>query len=85
MPINWTSFLLNCTSKGGPVNQMQWLYNNNLINNSNPYPVLANAEMGQYNSMLLVSERITGHYQCRIIDEYGMTIKEEIREVKGNF
>ena len=83
VPKTSTSFLLNCTSIGGPVNQMQWSHNNIPIQNSNPYPVLANAGMGLYYNTLLVNERMIGQYQCRITDEHGMKIDEETREVKG--
>lgn len=70
---------------GSPVNQMQWLHNNSSLQNSNPYPVLANAEIGLYYSTLLVNEQIMGLYQCRITDELGMKTNETSYEVKGSF
>lgn len=68
---------------GGPVNQVQWSHNNVLVQNSNPYPVLLNAEKALYYNTLLVNERMTGKYQCRIIDENSMELGAENQEVKG--
>ena len=62
------NFVLNCTSMGGPVNQMVWLLNDTSVPNSSPYPILADAEEGLYYNTLHVHGRMNGIYCCKITD-----------------
>ena len=65
------SFVLNCTSRGGPVNQMLWHNNSqqNPIQSSNRFPRLANETTGLYFSTLTVYGRTKGTYRCSITNE----------------
>ena len=56
------TFVLNCTSIGIPVSQMTWRVNGSQIENSNPFPILADAEEGRYFSTL--SRETEGNYSC---------------------
>ena len=69
------SFGLNCTSQGGPVNKMLWLYENEIIiNHTNHFPTLADAKKGLYHNSLYVHGRQIGTYTCRIPDEMNRII-----------
>ena len=67
------SFVLNCTSQGGPVNEMLWhhIYNSqqSTIQNSNQFPLLADETTGLYFSTLTVYGRIKGTYRCSTTNE----------------
>ena len=77
------SFNLNCSSEGGPVNQMLWLHNDEPVEYSSHFPTLANAETGLYYNYLSVHGRMTGRFTCRITNELNMTIESMNHEVKG--
>ena len=56
------TFVLNCTSVGIPVSQMKWLVNGSSIEDSDPFPILADAVEGYYFSIL--SRETEGDYSC---------------------
>ena len=56
------TFVLNCTSVGIPVSWMEWLVNGSSIEDSNPFPFLADAVEGHYFSTL--SRETEGNYSC---------------------
>ena len=62
------SFVLNCISMGGPVNQMMWLLDGAPVPNSSLYPILADAEEGLYYNTLSVYGRKVGNYSCIVTD-----------------
>jgi hypothetical protein len=81
------NFVLNCTSQGGPVNQMLWQYDSQQspIQNSNPFPLLADESMGLYFSILTVYGRINGTYRCSITNEFNDTHMEKEYTVDGKY
>ena len=62
-------FELTCTSTGGPVSQIMWMYENNSVNitDYNPFPDLINATQGSYRSTLRRQGRFPGQYTCTLI------------------
>ena len=77
------SFVLNCSSQSGPVNKMLWLHNDESIQNSNPFPILADAQIGLYYNTLTIYGRLTGKYACEITNEFNVTIMVKKYEVDG--
>jgi hypothetical protein len=77
------SFDLNCTSQGGPVNEMLWLYQDEPVYHANHFPTLENAKIGLYYNSISVQRRQTGLYTCRITDAMNETINRTRHDVKG--
>lgn len=78
------SFVLTCTSRGGPVNKMLWLRDDKEVQNSNHFPILSDAGAGLYYSTLAINGTQIGEYSCKITNETNGTIMVEEYEVKGN-
>ena len=70
------SFILTCTSMGGPISQMLWQHNGNVVPSSSPFPVLVDAENGLYYSTLHIDTRIAGVYSCMIMDGLNFSLIE---------
>ena len=81
------SFVLNCTSQGGPVNQMLWHHNSQQspIQNSSQFPLLADERMGLYFNTLTVYGRINGTYKCSITNEFNDIHMGEEFTVDGKY
>ena len=77
------SFDLYCTSRGGPVSEMLWLHDNELIYHANRFPTLENATIGRYYNSLSVQGRQTGKYTCTITDAMNITINDTSHDVEG--
>ena len=77
------SFVLECISQGGPVNEMLWLHDDQHVQNSNRFPILSNAGIGQYYSTLAIYGQQTGKYSCEITNESNGTIMVKEYEVEG--
>ena len=56
------TFVLDCTSVGVPVSWMAWQVNGSPIEDSDPFPILADAVEGRYFSTL--SRETEGDYSC---------------------
>lgn len=78
------SFDLNCTSQGGPVNQMLWLHDDREVQNSSHFPILLDAGAGVYYSILAIDGPLLGKYSCMITNETNGTIGVKDYEVTGN-
>ena len=59
------TFVLNCTSVGIPVSRMEWMVNGS-TEDSNPFPILADAVTGWYYSSLY--RETEGRYSCIVTD-----------------
>ena len=79
------SFVLNCTSQGGPVNEMFWLHDNQPIKNSNHFPILTDGRMGVYFNTSNVYGQMIGRYSCKITNEFNDTLMEKEYRVDGNY
>ena len=77
------SFDLNCTSQGGPINQMLWQRDDQPIQNSNRFPLLADESMGLYYNTLTVHGRKKGEYRCNITNEFNDTLVAKEYTVDG--
>ena len=78
------SFVLNCISEGGPINEMLWQRDDRgLIQNSNRFPLLADGRMGLYLSTLIVYGRMSGNYICCITNEFNDTLMKKEYRIDG--
>ena len=77
------SFVLNCTSKGGPVSQMLWFLNEAPLSNVSHFPTLVNAGKGIYYSTISIAGRVTGNYGCKITDEYNVTVANKSYKIES--
>ena len=62
---------------------MLWLHDDQPIQNSNRFPVLADGMMGEYFNTLTVHGQMIGRYSCKIINEFNDTLMEKEYRVDG--
>ena len=65
------TFVLNCTSVGVPISRMAWQVNDSPIEDSDPFPILADAVEGHYFSTL--SSQMEGDYSCVVTNWLGVS------------
>ena len=72
------TFSLTCTSNGGPINTMQWERDGVVLNGSNIYPELNDAETATYSNTLQLTGRETGMYTCTVTDGDTLSLSRNI-------
>ena len=67
------TFILTCTSTGGPATTVSWTVNNSAVTEDSAHnitsQVLTDAETATYNHTLTVTGKIIGDYECNVSND----------------
>ena len=72
------NFSLTCTSKGGPINTMQWEKDGVPVSGSSTYPDLTSRSTATYTNTLQVIEREPGVYTCIVNDGDTLSLSQNL-------